>query len=60
MAILPHDLQAQLDRLPCVRLCFFQAFAIRDDRRQLGAGEREPTFRFGPEVAEISDERWLA
>jgi hypothetical protein len=29
-------------------------------RGQLGAGEREPAFGFGPEVAEISNKRSLA
>src|SRR5882724_10315191 len=49
LAILPHHLQTQLDRLPRVGLRFFQGFAISNDRGQLGAGDREPAFGFGPE-----------
>jgi hypothetical protein len=47
LAILPHHLQAQLDRLARIRLRFFQGFAIGNDRRQLGAGDREPTIGSG-------------
>ena len=55
LAILAHRLQAHLDRLACIRLRFFQGFAIADHRRQLGAGDREPAFGLRPEAAEISD-----
>jgi hypothetical protein len=57
LAILPHHLQAQLDRLAHIRLRFFQGFAIGNYRGQLGAGDREPTIGLGPEAAEISDKR---
>jgi hypothetical protein len=36
--------------------CLFQGFAIGHYRWQLGAGDSEPPFRFGPEMAEISNE----
>ena len=60
LAILPHHLQAELDRFPRVRLRFFQGFAIGNDRGQLWAGDREAAFGFGPEVAEISNKLSLA
>jgi hypothetical protein len=44
LAILPHHLQAQLDRLARIRLRFFQGFAIGNHRGQFEAGDREPTF----------------
>jgi hypothetical protein len=52
LAILPHHLQAQLDRLARIRLRFFQGFAIGNHRGELGAGDREPTFGLGPEASE--------
>jgi hypothetical protein len=59
LAILPHHLQTQLDRLPRVRLRFFESFAIGNHRRQPGTADREPALGFGPEVAEISNKRRL-
>jgi len=60
LAILPHHLQTQLDRLPRVRLRFFESFAIGNQGGKLGTADREPALGFGPEVAEISNKRWLA
>ena len=57
LAILPHHLQTQLDRLTRVRLRFFQGFTTGDDRGQLGAGDREAAFGLGPEAAEIRHKR---